>query len=90
MTEAKDIDNINNIMDMIRTMQALGVSCEGLQTLDEMKNRVKEMLKTSQEKSSWTAKEVRFSRAKTCGFNFPKSIACYKTTTASVKLENIP
>ena len=63
MTEAKDIDKINNIMDMVQTMASLGISSEGLQTLDEMKHRVKETLKTSEKKSSWTAKEVRFIRA---------------------------
>ncbi|KAL9964095.1 hypothetical protein ACROYT_G027677 [Oculina patagonica] len=58
MTEAKDIDAIDNIMDMVRIMEALGVSLEGLQTLNEMKDRVKETLTTSERKSSWTAKEA--------------------------------
>jgi len=53
----KQIDDIDTIMDMVRTMMSLGVSYEGLRTLDEMKQRVKETLKLSEKKSSWTAKE---------------------------------
>jgi len=59
----KQIDDIDTIMDMVRTMMSLGVSYEGLRTLDEMKQRVKETLKLSEKKSSWTAKEVRFCRS---------------------------
>ena len=58
----KEIDEIDDIFDMVRTMTSLGVSSKGLQTLDEMKQRVKETLRLSEKKSSWTAKEVRFSR----------------------------
>ena len=59
----KDIDAIDDMMDMVRTMTSLGVSSKGLRTLDEMKERVKETLKLSEKKSSWTAKEVRFCRS---------------------------
>ena len=59
----KEIDDIDDILDMVRTMTSLGVSSKGLRTLDEMKQRVKETLRLSEKKSSWTAKEVRFSRA---------------------------
>ena len=59
----KKIDDIDNIMDMVRTMTSLGVSFKGLQTLGEMKQRVKETLRLSEKKSSWTAKEVRFCRS---------------------------
>ena len=59
----KEIDEIDDITDMVRTMTSLGVSSKGLRTLDEMKQRVKETLKQSEKKSSWTAKEVRFSRS---------------------------
>ncbi len=58
MAEAKDIDDINNLRDMLRLMDSLHVPCGGLQTLDEMKQRVKETLKMSEKKSSWTAKQV--------------------------------
>ena len=59
----KEIDAIDDFVDMVRTMQSLGISSKGLQTLDEMKRRVKETLRLSEQKSSWTAKEVRFSRS---------------------------
>ena len=48
---------------MVRTMSSPGVSSKGLRTLEEMKQRVKEALRLSEKKSSWTAKEVRFSRS---------------------------
>ena len=58
----KEIDAIDDFVDMVRTMQSLGISSKGLQTLDEMKRRVKETIRLKK-KSSWTAKEVRFSRS---------------------------
>ena len=61
--DADDIDDINNITEIFRIMESLGVSRKGLRTLDEMKRRVKETLRLSEQKSSWTAKEVRFSRS---------------------------
>ena len=63
MADAKDIDAIDDIMEMSTTMTSLGISSKGLRTLDEMKDRVKETLKISEKKkSSWTAKEVRLCR----------------------------
>ena len=59
----KEIDEIDDIVDMANTMTSLGVSSKGLRTLDEMKQRVKETLRQSEKKSSWTAKEVRLSRS---------------------------
>ena len=61
--DADDIDDINNITEIFRIMESLGVSRKGLRTLDEMKQRVKETLRQSEKKSSWTAKEVRLSRS---------------------------
>ena len=58
MTEAIDIDGIDNIVDMVLTMASLGVSSNGLRTLDEMKDRVKYTLATSENKPICTAKEV--------------------------------
>ena len=60
MTEAKDIDAIEDILEMAQIMASLGVPSKGLRTLDEMKHRVKETLQ--KKKSSWTAKEVRLRR----------------------------
>ena len=58
----KGIDEIDDIIEMSCIMKSLGVSSKGLRTLEEMKQRVKEKIRLSEEKSSWTAKEVRFSR----------------------------
>ncbi|KAL9964119.1 hypothetical protein ACROYT_G027703 [Oculina patagonica] len=58
MAEATDIDAIDDLGEMFQKMTALGVSAKGLRTLDEMKERVKETLKMSRKKSSWTAKEA--------------------------------
>jgi len=60
----KDIDAIDDVVAMVQTMTSLGVSSKGLRTLDEMKQRVKEKLKLSEKKSSWTAKEVRFCKCR--------------------------
>lgn len=58
MSIEKEIDDIDDVVDMLQTMASLGVSIKGLRTLDEMKQRLKETLKQSERKSSWTAKEV--------------------------------
>jgi len=58
MSIEKEIDDIDDVVDMFQTMASLGVSTKGLRTLDEMKQRLKETLKQSERKSSWTAKEV--------------------------------
>ena len=73
MAEAKDIDAIDDILEMAQAMASLGVSSKGLRTLDEMKARVKETLRMSEKKkSSWTAKEVRLCRAVPCCRQFRK------------------
>ena len=54
----KETYEIDDIMDMVRTMTSLG-----LRALYEIIRRVKETFKLSEKKSSWTAKEVRFSRS---------------------------
>ncbi|KAL9964103.1 hypothetical protein ACROYT_G027686 [Oculina patagonica] len=57
--EAKELDNIDDFVEMFRAMASLGISVKGLRTLDEMKDRIKETLKMSErKKSSWTAKEA--------------------------------
>ena len=59
MSTLRDIDKIENIVEMANTMVSLKIPSEGLKTLDEMKAKVKETLQSSEKKSSWTAKEVR-------------------------------
>lgn len=58
-TDIDEIDKINDMRDMVRTMTSLGIPTKGLQTLNDMKDRVKETLKKSKNKSGWSAKEVR-------------------------------
>ena len=59
MSTLLDVDKIDNIMEMANTMATLKIPFEGLTTLDEMKAKVKETLRSSEKTSSWTAKEVR-------------------------------
>ncbi|PFX33627.1 hypothetical protein AWC38_SpisGene1499 [Stylophora pistillata] len=58
MSTLSDIDKINDIVEMVTTMASLKISTKGLKTLDEMKQKVKETLRSSKKKSSWTAKEA--------------------------------
>ena len=48
------IDEIHNIVEMAQLMNALGISSDGLATLDEMRNRVKK----SSIEPTWDAGEV--------------------------------
>ena len=57
--EPKTIAEIDDVSDMVEVMAALGISCEGLQTLEEMKTRVRTELKESVAKPCWTAGQVR-------------------------------
>jgi len=57
--KSKTIEEIDDVSDMFHAMAALGISCKGLQTLDEMKTRVKTELNQSVEKPCWTAGQVR-------------------------------
>ena len=55
----KTIQEIDDVSEMLPAMAALGISCKGLKTLDEMKAKVKEELKASNDKPSWMAGQVR-------------------------------
>ena len=56
--KSKTIDEIDDIADMFQAMAALDISCKGLKTLQQMKDRVKEELHQSAKKPSWTAGQV--------------------------------
>ena len=56
--KSKTIDEIDDIADMFQAMAALGISCKGLKTLQQMKDRVKDELHQSAKKPSWTAGQV--------------------------------
>ena len=54
----KIIDEIEDIEEMTEAMKALGISYKGLQTLDQMKDKVKTSLRQKPNKPSWTARKV--------------------------------
>ena len=56
--KAKSIDEMD-MVEMFGTMQALGVSFEGVNTLDEMRSRVRTVLNQAAKTSSWSAGQVR-------------------------------
>ena len=58
MSALPDIDKIDDVSEMVTTMASLKISTKGLNSLDEMKAKVKETLQSLEEKSSWTANEV--------------------------------
>ena len=57
--KSKTIEEIDDISEMVEAMKALGIPSKGLQTLDEMKTRVRTELNPSAERPSWTAGQVR-------------------------------
>ncbi len=57
--KTKTIEEIDDLSEMFQAMEALGISCKGLQTMDQMKDRVKTELNQSLNKPSWTAGQVR-------------------------------
>ena len=57
--KSKTIEEIDDLGNMFEIMAALGISCKGLQTLNEMRSRVKTELNQSVEKPCWTAGQVR-------------------------------
>ena len=54
----KTIDEIDDIMEMVEAMAALGISWKGLKTLDQMKDKVRTSLHQTANKPSWTARKV--------------------------------
>ena len=56
--KTNNIDNMN-MVETFQTMQALGVSFEGVETLREMKSRVRTVLDQADKTSSWSAGQVK-------------------------------
>ena len=54
----KTIDEIDDIAEMVQAMNALEISCKGLKTLDQMKDKIKTSLRETENKPSWTARKV--------------------------------
>ena len=57
--KTKSIEEIDDLFEMFQAMAALGIPCQGLKTLEEMKSRVKTELNQSLDGQSWVAGEVR-------------------------------
>ena len=55
----KTIEEIDDLLEMVQAMAALGISSKGLKTLDQMKAKVKEELNASVDRPSWMAGQVR-------------------------------
>ena len=55
----KTIQEIDDVSEMLPAMAALGISCKGLKTLDQMKAKVRKELNPSDDEPSWTAGQVR-------------------------------
>lgn len=62
--KSKTIDEIDDIGEMFQAMVALDISCKGLKTLDEMKDRLRYELHQSTKKPSWSAGEVLITNMK--------------------------
>lgn len=58
-SRTKPIDEIDDLSDMFQAMAALGISCQGLKTLDQMKTRARDEIDKSLNKPTWTAGQVR-------------------------------
>ncbi|KAL9963750.1 hypothetical protein ACROYT_G027284 [Oculina patagonica] len=53
--KTKTIDEIDDVLEIVKAMEALNISSKGLQTLDQMKDRVRTELNQSLNKPNWTA-----------------------------------
>ena len=59
VAKTKSIDEIDDIGEMFEAMAALDISSKGLQTLQDMKDRVKITIDQSSKSPSWSAGQVR-------------------------------
>ena len=59
LSKTKMIDEIDDLSEMFQAMAALGISCTGLKTLDDMKARARaELSLQTPNTPSWTAGQV--------------------------------
>lgn len=57
--KTKAIDEIRNMKKMVKLLEALDISCEDIETMEEMKTKAKEISNQSQQKARWMACQVR-------------------------------
>ena len=58
LSKTKIIEEIDDLSEMFQAMAALGISCKGLKTLDDMKTRARAELSQTQNKPGLTAGQV--------------------------------
>ena len=58
--KTKTIDEINDLFSMFQAMTALGISCDGLTTLEQMKERIRTEMNQSLNVPNWKAGKVSF------------------------------
>ena len=58
LRKAKNIEEIDDLFEMFQALAALGISCKGLQTLDDLKRRARDELSQTPNKPSWEAGQV--------------------------------
>ena len=57
--QSKSIDSMG-VEEIFATMKTLGVSFDGVNTIDDMRTRVKAALNRAEKTSSWSAGQVRY------------------------------
>ena len=62
--KAKSIDEMG-MMEVFQTMEAFGVSGDGLESLSEMRSRLRDALNQAEKTLNWSPGEVRYFRTKT-------------------------
>jgi len=58
LSKTKNIEEIDDLFEMFQAMTALGISCTGLKTLDDLKRRATAELRQTPNKPSWKAGQV--------------------------------
>ena len=58
-SSTETIDEIDDLYEMVKIMEALDISSRGFKTLDELKTQVITTLNQSQTKPNWAAGQVR-------------------------------
>ena len=58
LNKTKNIEEIDDLFEMFQAMAALGISCTGLQTLDDLKRRARAELSQTPNKPSWKVGQV--------------------------------
>ena len=59
--KAKSVDKMS-MKEVFKTMEALGLSDDGLESLSEMKSRLRDALNQAEKTSNWSPRKVRYFR----------------------------